>query len=47
MTKLSVNVNKIATLRNTRTLGIPNLVRLSALILDSGAHGITVHPRPD
>src|SRR5262245_3138698 len=47
MTKLSVNVNKIATLRNTRPLGIPDLVKLSALILDSGAHGITVHPRPD
>ena len=47
MTRLSVNVNKIATLRNTRTLGIPSLTRLSALVLDSGAHGITVHPRPD
>jgi pyridoxine 5-phosphate synthase len=47
MTRLSVNVNKIATLRNTRTLGIPSLTRLSALALDSGAHGITVHPRPD
>jgi pyridoxine 5-phosphate synthase len=47
MTKLSVNVNKIATLRNTRTLGIPSLTRLSALILETGAHGITVHPRPD
>ena len=47
MTKLSVNVNKIATLRNTRSLEIPNLERLSRLALDSGAHGITVHPRPD
>ena len=47
MTKLSVNVNKIATLRNTRSLEIPNIVRLSALALDAGAHGITVHPRPD
>jgi pyridoxine 5-phosphate synthase len=47
MTKLSVNVNKIATLRNTRTLDIPNVVRLSALALDAGADGITVHPRPD
>ncbi len=47
MTKLSVNVNKIATLRNTRTLGIPSPVKLSGLILDAGAHGITVHPRPD
>jgi pyridoxine 5-phosphate synthase len=47
MTKLSVNVNKIATLRNTRTLGIPSVVKLSALALDAGADGITVHPRPD
>ncbi|HEX8323908.1 MAG TPA: pyridoxine 5'-phosphate synthase [Tepidisphaeraceae bacterium] len=47
MTKLSVNVNKIATLRNTRALGIPDVVRLSAIALDSGADGITVHPRPD
>lgn len=47
MTKLSVNVNKIATLRNTRSLEIPNVVRLSALALDAGADGITVHPRPD
>lgn len=47
MTRLSVNVNKIATLRNTRTIGIPNLTRLSAIALDAGAQGITVHPRPD
>jgi len=47
VTKLSVNVNKIATLRNTRDNGIPDLVRLSALALDAGADGITVHPRPD
>jgi pyridoxine 5-phosphate synthase len=47
MTKLSVNVNKIATLRNTRTNGLPDVVRLSALALDAGADGITVHPRPD
>ncbi len=47
MAKLSVNVNKVATLRNTRELGIPNLVRLAAVALDAGAHGITVHPRPD
>jgi pyridoxine 5-phosphate synthase len=47
MTKLSVNVNKIATLRNTRSLGIPSVIRLSALALDAGADGITVHPRPD
>ena len=47
MTKLSVNVNKVATLRNTRTLEIPSVVKLSQLALDAGAHGITVHPRPD
>jgi pyridoxine 5-phosphate synthase len=47
MTKLSVNVNKIATLRNTRTNGIPDIVRLSTIALDAGADGITVHPRPD
>jgi pyridoxine 5-phosphate synthase len=47
MTKLSVNVNKVATLRNTRSLEIPSLVKLSKLALDAGAHGITVHPRPD
>ena len=47
MTQLSVNVNKIATLRNTRDLEIPNLVKLSTVVLDAGAKGITVHPRPD
>src|ERR1700759_3613042 len=47
MTKLSVNVNKVATLRNTRTLDIPSVVALSRIALDAGAHGITVHPRPD
>jgi pyridoxine 5-phosphate synthase len=47
MTKLSVNVNKVATLRNTRTIGIPSVVRAARLCLDAGAHGITVHPRPD
>jgi pyridoxine 5-phosphate synthase len=47
MTKLSVNVNKIATLRNTRALEIPNVVHSARICLDAGAHGITVHPRPD
>jgi len=46
-TKLSVNLNKIALVRNTRTLGIPSLVRAARIALDAGAHGITVHPRPD
>ena len=47
MTKLSVNVNKVATLRNTRALGIPSPLRASQLCLEAGADGITVHPRPD
>src|SRR5690242_16204009 len=47
MTKLSVNVNKVATLRNTRTIGIPSVTRAARICLDAGAHGITVHPRPD
>ena len=47
MTRLSVNVNKIATLRNTRPLNVPDVVRFAALALDAGAAGITVHPRPD
>src|SRR5476651_2485654 len=47
MTKLSVNVNKVATLRNTRPLGIPSVVNAARICLDAGAHGITVHPRPD
>ena len=47
MTKLSVNVNKIATLRNARGENNPDLVSMSLLIESLGAHGITVHPRPD
>ncbi|MEO8442133.1 MAG: pyridoxine 5'-phosphate synthase, partial [Betaproteobacteria bacterium] len=47
MTRLSVNLNKIALLRNARALGIPSVTRAAAIALDAGAHGITVHPRPD
>jgi len=47
MTRLSVNLNKVALLRNTRTLGIPSVVHAATIALDAGAHGITVHPRPD
>lgn len=47
MTSLSVNVNKVALLRNSRPLDIPNVVRAAELAIDAGAHGITVHPRPD
>jgi pyridoxine 5-phosphate synthase len=46
-TALSVNVNKVALLRNTRSLGIPSVLRAATLVLEAGAHGITVHPRPD
>jgi pyridoxine 5-phosphate synthase len=46
-TALSVNVNKVAQLRNTRHLGIPSVVRLATQALEAGAQGITVHPRPD
>ncbi len=44
---LSVNVNKVALLRNTRHLGIPSVTRAATLCLEAGAQGITVHPRPD
>jgi pyridoxine 5-phosphate synthase len=47
LTALSVNVNKVALLRNTRHLGIPSVVRAATLALQAGAQGITVHPRPD
>ena len=46
-TALSVNVNKVALLRNTRALEIPSVLRAATLALEAGAHGITVHPRPD
>ncbi len=47
MIRLSVNINKVATLRNTRTVGIPSPTRAAELSLLAGAGGITVHPRPD
>lgn len=47
MTRLSVNLNKVALLRNARALGIPSVTRAAVTALDAGAHGITVHPRPD
>ena len=47
LTALSVNVNKVALLRNTRHLGIPSVVHAATLALQAGADGITVHPRPD
>jgi pyridoxine 5-phosphate synthase len=46
-TQLSVNLNKVALVRNTRHLGIPSVTRAATLCLQAGAAGITVHPRPD
>lgn len=47
MAKLSVNINKIATIRNARGGNIPDLIKAAQLIEQFGAEGITVHPRPD
>ncbi len=47
MVKLSVNINKIATLRNARGGNVPDVIKAAADIQRFGAHGITVHPRPD
>lgn len=47
MTKLSVNINKIATLRNARGGDVPNLLQVAADCESFGAQGITIHPRPD
>jgi pyridoxine 5-phosphate synthase len=47
MTNLSVNLNKVALLRNTRNIGIPSIVKMAQICIDAGAKGITVHPRPD
>ena len=47
LTALSVNVNKVAQLRNTRHLGIPSVVNAATWCLQAGCDGITVHPRPD
>ena len=47
MTRLSVNLNKIALLRNTRSIGIPSIIESAKTVIKAGANGITVHPRPD
>ncbi len=47
MTALSVNLNKVALLRNTRANGIPSVMHAARIALEAGADGITVHPRPD
>ena len=45
--RLSVNLNKVALLRNSRNIGIPSVKRAALRCIEAGAHGITVHPRPD
>jgi pyridoxine 5-phosphate synthase len=47
MARLSVNLNKVALLRNSRRTGVPDLARFARIALASGAEGLTVHPRPD
>ncbi len=47
MTNLSVNLNKVALIRNTRKIGIPSITKMAQICIDAGAKGITVHPRPD
>lgn len=47
MTKLSVNLNKVALLRNARAIGIPSVLKAAQICISAGAHGLTVHPRPD
>ena len=47
MTKLSVNINKFATLRNSRGGDNPNMVKADVYSQDFGTDGVTVHPRPD
>ncbi len=46
-TKLSVNLNKVALLRNQRDIGYPSVIGAARAVLDAGAYGVTVHPRPD
>jgi pyridoxine 5-phosphate synthase len=47
MARLSVNLNKIALLRNQRTINLPNVLKAAETVIAAGAYGITVHPRPD
>ncbi|HHB82631.1 MAG TPA: pyridoxine 5'-phosphate synthase, partial [Devosia sp.] len=47
MTLLSVNLNAVAMLRNRRDIGWPSVTGIARLVLEAGADGITVHPRPD
>ncbi len=47
MTKLSINLNKVALLRNQRHVGYPSVTEAAQTVIAAGAHGVTVHPRPD
>lgn len=47
MTKLSVNINKFALIRNARGNDFPNIIKIATRCINAGAHGITIHPRPD
>jgi pyridoxine 5-phosphate synthase len=47
MTALSINLNKIALVRNSRVTTVPNIVAHAEMCISAGADGITVHPRPD
>ena len=47
MTRLSININKVATLRNARGGNVPNVIQVAKDLELYGAQGITVHPRPD
>lgn len=47
MTHLSVNLNRVALLRNSRNIGIPSVISAARTVLNAGAYGVTVHPRPD
>ncbi|HEY5299322.1 MAG TPA: pyridoxine 5'-phosphate synthase, partial [Acetobacteraceae bacterium] len=47
MARLSVNLNKVALLRNSRHTGVPDLLAFARAVIAAGAAGITVHPRPD
>ena len=47
MTRLSVNLNRVALLRNSRNIGIPSVINAAKIVIAAGAYGVTVHPRPD
>ena len=47
MARLSVNLNKVALLRNSRHTGVPDVLAFGQIAIDAGAGGLTVHPRPD